>query len=651
MSSTGRVQNVISYSSAISACEKGGKWQLALSLLHGMPDERVIPNKISYNAAISACEKVGKWQLALSLLSSMPDMGLIPDEIGYNAAISACEKRGSWQQALSLLSAMPDKRLIPDRISYNAAISACARGGQWQLALSLLSSMPDLRVVPSEVTYNVAISVFEKAGQWQLALSLLSSMPEISSMPNVISYNAAISACEKGGQWQLALSLLSIMPARAVIPDTISYSAAISACEKGNRWELAFRLLNKMSEMNIPPNVITYSAAMSACEKGGQWQLALSLLSSMWEVALAPNDISYAAVISACEKAAAWEPAIALLQNMVENQVMPNGLHAGSAASSVRVGVGNEAAWKLLDGLLSLWLEHERPEDKLQTSWLDDDFGGSGTSEDVLPILRHAPGVVGTFKPAGVTTEEAVRQLSQQLGHRRHMPKPVDLHVVSRLDYPTSGVLPLGLGAEGSAAANWLEAQFAGRLVRKEYVCLCEGPALGPTGSQGNISTPLHTVELDVDGGRASRTEVSPLGRQAFTGYEVLARYMPPPSSDLSLPSHVGERGVNGRDDERGREGRELMLLRVRPLTGRTHQIRVHMASIGRPLLGDLTYGAKEASVLRSCPRLFLHARRVELRDLAGKPFVAEATLPQELEEVLAQLQQFSKPGQEERHH
>ncbi|CAE8586885.1 unnamed protein product [Polarella glacialis] len=328
---------------------------------------------------------------------------------------------------------------------------------------------------------------------------------------------------------------------------------------------------------------------------------------------------------------------------MVENQVMPNGLHAGSAASSVRVSVGNEAAWELLDGLLTLWLEHESPEDKLQTSWLDDDFGGSDTSEDVLPVLCHGPGVVGIFKPAGVTTEEAVRQLSQQLGHRRHMPKPVDLHVVSRLDHPTSGVLPLGLGAVGSAAANWLGAQFAGRLVRKEYVCLCEGPSLGLTGFQGNVSTPLHTVELD--GGRASRTEVSPLGRQAFTGYEVLARYMPPSSSDLSLPSHDREPGVNGHDDERGREGRELMLLRVRPLTGRTHQIRVHMASIGRPLLGDLTYGAKEASVLRSCPRLFLHARRVELRDLAGKPFVAEATLPQELGEVLVQLQHIAEPG------
>ncbi|CAE8649412.1 unnamed protein product [Polarella glacialis] len=106
---------------------------------------------------------------------------------------------------------------------------------------------------------------------------------------------------------------------------------------------------------------------------------------------------------------------------------------------------------------------------------------------------------------------------------------------------------------------------------------------------------------------------------------------------------------INGRDDEQGTEGRELMLLRMRPLTGRTHQIGVRLASIGRPLLGDLSYGATEASVLRSCPQLFLHCRRIELRDLAGKPFVAGSTLPQELEEVFAQLQHVAKPGREER--
>ncbi|CAE8584918.1 unnamed protein product, partial [Polarella glacialis] len=58
------------------------------------------------------------------------------------------------------------------------------------------------------------------------------------------------------------------------------------------------------------------------------------------------------------------------------------------------------------------------------------------------------------------------------------------------------------------------------------------------------------------------------------------------------------------------------------------HQIRVHLSSIGRPLVGDRTYGAKDGSALQCCTRLFLHCRRVEVRDLSGEVLVAEAALP-----------------------
>ena len=57
-----------------------------------MPNIKVTPNEIGYSAAISACEKVGHWQLALSLLRGRPNIKVIIDKISYNAAISACEK-------------------------------------------------------------------------------------------------------------------------------------------------------------------------------------------------------------------------------------------------------------------------------------------------------------------------------------------------------------------------------------------------------------------------------------------------------------------------------------------------------------------------------------------------------------------------------
>jgi pentatricopeptide repeat domain-containing protein 1 len=69
-----------------------------------MPEARVVPDRITYSAAISACSKGGQWQLALNLLSLMPEARVVPDRINYNAAISACEKGSQWQLASNLLS-------------------------------------------------------------------------------------------------------------------------------------------------------------------------------------------------------------------------------------------------------------------------------------------------------------------------------------------------------------------------------------------------------------------------------------------------------------------------------------------------------------------------------------------------------------------
>mgnify|MGYP002176495480 CR=1 FL=1 len=87
--------DVISYSAAISACEKGGQWQHALALLQTMCDERVWPDTTSYSAAISACEKGKHWEVALELLKECKTW-TTANTISYNAAISACEKGGEW---------------------------------------------------------------------------------------------------------------------------------------------------------------------------------------------------------------------------------------------------------------------------------------------------------------------------------------------------------------------------------------------------------------------------------------------------------------------------------------------------------------------------------------------------------------------------
>jgi len=136
--------------------------------------------------------------------------------------------------------------------------------------------------------------------------------------------------------------------------------------------------------------------------------------------------------------------------------------------------------------------------------------------------------------------------------------------IVHRLDKETSGIIVV---AKTEPALSGLKAQFSSRRVDKSYIALADG---GFVEEEGVIDAPIGR-----DHSRPSRMAVEPGGRPAQTEFRVLARY-----PDRSL-------------------------LLVRPITGRTHQIRVHFSYIGHPIVGDRVYGSRRAE------RLFLHAWRI----------------------------------------
>lgn len=156
--------------------------------------------------------------------------------------------------------------------------------------------------------------------------------------------------------------------------------------------------------------------------------------------------------------------------------------------------------------------------------------------------------------------------------------------VVHRLDKDTSGVIVL---AKSDLAYYGLIKQFKERTVDKVYLALVHGLL---EEDEGVIEAPLgrdphHPLLVGV---RAERRG----GRPALTAFRVLGRF--PPS-----PKDAEEQG--------------LTLLEVRPHTGRTHQIRVHLKAIGHPLVGDPVYGRKRSSSQTPKRRLMLHAWQIEL--------------------------------------
>ena len=171
--------------------------------------------------------------------------------------------------------------------------------------------------------------------------------------------------------------------------------------------------------------------------------------------------------------------------------------------------------------------------------------------------------------------------------------------IVHRIDRDTSGLLMV---ARNDAAQASLQAQLKARRVKKTYLALVAGSVAA---AAGRIEAPVGR-----DPGRRTRMAVTQNGRPATTGYRVRERFA------------------------------GWTLLELDLVTGRTHQIRVHVEAIGHPVAGDPMYGTGTS---RRGPdglhRLFLHAWRLELTSPStGRLIRAEAPLPPELEDVLASL-------------
>jgi len=190
--------------------------------------------------------------------------------------------------------------------------------------------------------------------------------------------------------------------------------------------------------------------------------------------------------------------------------------------------------------------------------------------------------------------------------------------IVHRLDKDTSGLI---LVAKNDAVHRALQAQFKARTVHKTYLALVHGWLRPERGAErGEINAPIGR-----DPRNRQRMAVVSLsqGRAAVTQYEV-RQY---------LEQVMGNSRVSGASDSR------YTLVACHPLTGRTHQIRVHLAHIRHPIVGDALYGGGRRASL-ACPRQFLHAERIRfILPATGQEIEFLAPLPADLHAVLDGLQ------------
>jgi 23S rRNA pseudouridine1911/1915/1917 synthase len=228
-------------------------------------------------------------------------------------------------------------------------------------------------------------------------------------------------------------------------------------------------------------------------------------------------------------------------------------------------------------------------------------------AEDIpLDILYENDNVVVVNKPQGMVVHPAAgnhtgtlaNALLWRVGGSISAFPAMRPFIVHRLDKDTSGVI---IAAKNCETLAFLQEQFRERRVKKVYYAVCMGV---PREASGVLDTQLTRDPHD----RKRFTTALSGGKRAITIYRVVQAWR--------------------------FRGREYALVRLRPRTGRTHQLRVHLRSLSCPILGDPLYGMQDTHFSQA--RLMLHARRLEIA-LApgGVPSVFVAPLPERWRVVL----------------
>tara|TARA_R110002072_G_scaffold13413_3_gene56076 strand:+ start:2973 stop:3650 length:678 start_codon:yes stop_codon:yes gene_type:complete len=193
-----------------------------------------------------------------------------------------------------------------------------------------------------------------------------------------------------------------------------------------------------------------------------------------------------------------------------------------------------------------------------------------------LPILHVDDHILVLDKPAGLLTVAGNRPELADCLETRVLAEFPAATMIHRLDKDTSGIIVLALNARAHAHIG---KQFEKRLTRKSYMALVWGQVAA---ASGRIDQPMKS-----DWPNRPKQHVDPVdGRPAITDWQLV------------------ETGTN------------YTRVRLSPLTGRTHQLRVHMAWLGHPVLGDNLYAPREALAARD--RLCLHAEALEFRHPLG---------------------------------
>ncbi|KAF1779948.1 Tetratricopeptide-like helical domain [Phytophthora cactorum] len=233
--------DVITFTSAIHACARGGKYDvpMALTLLNEMISANVQPNARTYGAMILAYARMERWEEIVELVNSIPYTDDAHMTEVFTCAIISCSRNRQHHYASRLFELLLEDGVYPGDNVCNAALSSCARTSD-VIQLRRIFKLVENHATPSTYSYNCMISAFGNTGNMDKALEVFENMRKDATIsPDIVTFNSLLVAAVRSRKVDMFPFILSLMSEACIKWDAITVNVLLEGCALNGDVELA----------------------------------------------------------------------------------------------------------------------------------------------------------------------------------------------------------------------------------------------------------------------------------------------------------------------------------------------------------------------------------------------------------------------------
>lgn len=243
-----------------------GNVQVALGILDIAKHFNMDPDVITYTSAIHACARGGRSDvpMALQLLNKMIQDGITPNHRTYGAAVLAYARMNRWEEIEELMDTIPYTDDGNKSEVFASAIITCTRNRQYLFATRLFQMLLDQGIYPGDNLCNAALSACARTSDLH-HLNIIFRLIEKHATPTIYTFNSMISAYGNARDMDEAMHVYAIMKERGVQPDVVTFNALLLGAVRSRRVDMLPQLLSMMDEEGAKWDVYTLNMLLEGC--------------------------------------------------------------------------------------------------------------------------------------------------------------------------------------------------------------------------------------------------------------------------------------------------------------------------------------------------------------------------------------------------